>query len=90
MILIILIARIILWSLAKKTSEDARISNSENGSVTSSFSNIVIDGSTSEASLPLDNGSGRICGSIDFVSLSSDPIHPSGASNFKITIYIHC
>ena len=47
MICIILIARIILWSLTKQTSEDAWISDSENGSVTSSFSNIVIDDSTS-------------------------------------------
>jgi len=41
--LIILIASIMRWSLTKQTSEDARISDSENGSVTSSFSNIIID-----------------------------------------------
>ena len=46
-----------LWSLTKQTSEDAWISDSENGSVTSSFSNLVIEDNTSEASLPLDNGS---------------------------------
>jgi plastin-1 len=87
--ILILIASIMLWSLTKQTSEDAGISDSENGSVTSSFSNIVIDDSTSEASLPLDNGSGRLCGSIGFRSLASEPIHPGIASNFKITICIH-
>jgi hypothetical protein len=55
--ILILIASIMLWSLTKQTSEDAGISDSENGSVTGSFSNLVIDDSTSEASLPLDNGS---------------------------------
>jgi hypothetical protein len=87
--MLILIASIMLWSLTKQTSEDACISDSENRSVTSSFSNIVIDDSTSEDSLPLDNGSGRLCGSICFRSLASDPIHPGKASNFRITICIH-
>jgi len=32
---------------------------------------------------------GRLCGSIGFISLASEPIHPSKASNFKITICIH-
>ena len=78
-----------LWSLTKQTSEYAGISDSENGSVTSSFSNIVIDDSTSETYLPLDNGSGKLCGSIGFISLALELIHPRRASNFKITICIH-
>jgi plastin-1 len=59
--ILILIASIMLWSLTKQTSEDAGISDNENGSVTGNFSNIFIDGSTSKAYLPLDNGSGRLC-----------------------------
>ena len=81
--ILILIASIMLWSLTKQTSEDARISDSENGSVTSIFSNIVIDGSTSEASLPLDNGSAWLCGSIGFISLASEPIHPAELQTLK-------
>jgi hypothetical protein len=65
------------------------ISNNKNGSVTSSFSNIVIDDSTLEASLQIYNGSGKICGSICFISLTSEPIHPGIDSNFKITLCIH-
>lgn len=52
-----LVASIMLWSLTKQTSEDVGISDSENGSVTGSLSNLALDDSTSEASLPLDNGS---------------------------------
>ena len=39
--------------------------------------------------MPLDNGSGRLCGSIGFKSLASKVIHLGGVSNFKLTICIH-
>ena len=81
--ILILIASIMLWSLTKQTSEYEGISDSENGSVTSSFSNLVIDDSTLEASLPLDNGSGKLCGSIGFRSLASEPIHPAELQTLK-------
>ena len=69
--ILILISSIMLWSLTKQTSEYAGISDSENGNITSSFSKIVIDDSTSEDCLPLDNGSGRLCGSFGFKLLAS-------------------
>jgi plastin-1 len=81
--ILILIGCIMLWSLTQQTSEDAGISDSENGSVTISLSKKIIDDNTSEACLPLDNGSGRLCGSIGFRSLASEPIHPAELQTLK-------
>jgi hypothetical protein len=92
--ILIFIARIMLWSLTKQTSEDARILGNENGSVSSSFSNLVVDDNTSEACLPLDNGSEFILQWQDmwkywFHILGFRANSPIIASNFKITICIH-
>lgn len=46
-----------LWNLTKKTSEDVGILDSENGSVTESFSKLVLDNRISKASLLFENGS---------------------------------
>ncbi|GLJ26908.1 hypothetical protein SUGI_0526580 [Cryptomeria japonica] len=54
-----LTASIMLWSLTKQASEDTStiVSDSENGSIAGSVSNLVIDDSASETSLPPDNES---------------------------------
>uniref|UniRef100_A0A0D6QT18 Calponin-homology (CH) domain-containing protein n=1 Tax=Araucaria cunninghamii TaxID=56994 RepID=A0A0D6QT18_ARACU len=54
-----LTASIMLWSLTKQSSEDTStgVSDSENGSISGSISNLAIDDSASETSLPPDNGS---------------------------------